>query len=464
MAKTIYTLEFCKEVAATCETPKEVRQKNRGAYLAIARNKWQQECFAHMKYAERMYEKWSEAKAKRICDQYNSMKEFRAKEPKCYDYVIREKLFHLTDHMDSLIEDWDAEKLQEALDRCTTVKEFRTTEPKAYDYLIRNGLNHLLEQLSRDRAAQNYWTYERCKEVLSKFDTRKEALAANYACYRAAKRNGWWEELSAHMTELRKPSGYWTKEQIFKDAATCSGIGDFAKKFAGGYHNAIHTYDCLAELQALFPEDRKPPGHWKVKENCLKSAQAYSSPSEWEENVPGAYNSARVEGWLEECCEHMIPSRNPSGYWDRQRIQEAANQYDYRMDFLDAEPSAYGAAQKLGILQEVCAHMKRSKMGFNPDIPGILYYFRIDHPEHGTYWKIGVTNFTVERRHRYDMHMIEVLQVWEYEIGQGAKDREDKVLKQFDEFRPADPPKIFSGGGESEIFFEDVLGLDKLAA
>ena len=51
-------------------------------------------------------------------------------------------------------------------------------------------------------------------------------------------------------------------------------------------------------------EVKKPSGYW-TKERCKKEAKKYNTRSNFEKGSGGAYGAAHKKGWLEEYCKHM---------------------------------------------------------------------------------------------------------------------------------------------------------------
>jgi hypothetical protein len=98
--------------------------------------------------------------------------------------------------------------------------------------------------------------------------------------------------------------------------------------------------------------------------------------------------------------------------------------------------------------------------GFNPSLPGILYYLKVTAPC-GVYYKIGITNRSVRHRFVYadDRERIEVLKQWSYQNGHSALRRERSILKTHRAARYKGNPILKSGN--TELFTHDVLGLDK---
>jgi len=95
--------------------------------------------------------------------------------------------------------------------------------------------------------------------------------------------------------------------------------------------------------------------------------------------------------------------------------------------------------------------------GFNPKQPGILYYIKVI-TLNNTYYKIGITNRSVERRFGSDMQYITVLHQVHYLHGQDAYNEEQRILKEFKEFRYKGPNVLQSGN--TELFTVDILNLN----
>jgi len=96
--------------------------------------------------------------------------------------------------------------------------------------------------------------------------------------------------------------------------------------------------------------------------------------------------------------------------------------------------------------------------GFSPNKPATLYYLRVD-SRRGLFYKIGITNRTVEERFSPDeLSIITVINTESYEQGGDAYKEEQRVLKQFAEFIAKDVDILFKGN--TELFTRDVLGLD----
>jgi hypothetical protein len=100
-------------------------------------------------------------------------------------------------------------------------------------------------------------------------------------------------------------------------------------------------------------------------------------------------------------------------------------------------------------------HPKRAHYGFNFNKPAILYYLKINN---GAAYKIGITGQSLVERFRDDMQYIDVVRIWEYEAGEDAYIKEQKILSDYVEFKYTGDYLLKSGN--TELFNKDILELD----
>lgn len=101
-----------------------------------------------------------------------------------------------------------------------------------------------------------------------------------------------------------------------------------------------------------------------------------------------------------------------------------------------------------------CPHC--SKNGFKAFEPAILYYLKVTVNSGQNLYKIGITNKTVnERFNLTELNKIEIIKQTEYLIGQDAYDEEQRILKEFKEFKYTGPAVLVNGN--TELFTKDVL-------
>lgn len=114
--------------------------------------------------------------------------------------------------------------------------------------------------------------------------------------------------------------------------------------------------------------------------------------------------------------------------------------------------------------QQAGVHLKGSgcpactQYGFDPALPALLYYLRID-TRNQTFYKIGITNRSVEERFNMDMELITIIDEQHFDSGADAYEAEQNQLKSFPDDQYVGPD-ILAQGGNSELFTRDVRGLD----
>ena len=96
-----------------------------------------------------------------------------------------------------------------------------------------------------------------------------------------------------------------------------------------------------------------------------------------------------------------------------------------------------------------------TKHGFDYTAPGIVYFLKV--VDKGImYYKIGITNRTVEERFKRDIDKIELLFKIFFKVGKEAHALEQKLLKKYEKFKPNIVPYILVSGGNTELFTENI--------
>lgn len=100
---------------------------------------------------------------------------------------------------------------------------------------------------------------------------------------------------------------------------------------------------------------------------------------------------------------------------------------------------------------------KCSNSGFQQGKPAILYYICID----DTYYKIGITNYSVIDRFKCDCDIsrIRIIKEWYYEEGSEALAQEVKIKREY-KYARYHGDKLLKNTGNTEIYTHDILLLD----
>ena len=94
--------------------------------------------------------------------------------------------------------------------------------------------------------------------------------------------------------------------------------------------------------------------------------------------------------------------------------------------------------------------------GFNPRIPAILYYFKIE-----DVWKIGVTNNTLKRRYlKRDRDRMTDIKVVRFKLGSEAYQQEQEIIKLNKTFLYTGPTPFTDGTRTTECFTKDIIQIE----
>lgn len=130
---------------------------------------------------------------------------------------------------------------------------------------------------------------------------------------------------------------------------------------------------------------------------------------------------------------------------------------DCKCSLCEFEWRAVPAALKRGTACPSC-----STTGFNPGKPAYLYYLRVE-ADMGVFWKIGITGKDINHRfHAEDRKKITILYSYKFLDGTHARRAEQSILKLFDVYRVKERLGILERGGNTELFYKDVLQMDHM--
>ena len=204
-----------------------------------------------------------------------------------------------------------------------------------------------------------YWTKERCIEAGKKCRTKSEFIKFYNGAYASSLKNGWYDEVSAHMiSPIAKPQK-WDFNKVQTEALKYSTRNEFALKCYPAYNyarkNKILNKVCSHMVHPT------PLRKWTL-EALKKEAKKYNSRSEFQSKNSSAYSIAAKENLLDEICVHMNPLREAPNYWTKEKCQERALLYKTKSDFKKHDGSAYTTAVREKWLNEICTHMTKPQI------------------------------------------------------------------------------------------------------
>lgn len=145
----------------------------------------------------------------------------------------------------------------------------------------------------------------------------------------------------------KKPNGYWNYDTCKEEAKKYKKRVDFQKACSGAY-NMARINGWIDEYYWFEPA--KTQKKWNY-ETCLIEAKKYTSRSEFQKGSNQAYFVARVNGWLEEYDWFERPIVH-NKKWTYNTCKEEAKKYKSRTEFGKKCGGAYYAAIRNGWIEE----------------------------------------------------------------------------------------------------------------
>lgn len=186
---------------------------------------------------------------------------------------------------------WTYERCKEELMKYKTRKDAIKHCPRPYVISKNNNWFELYEHLEYLIKPNNYWTYEKCKSEALKYDTKKEFKNKCSSAYNISFRNKWLDNICQHMKNDIKPDGYWTYENCLTASKECITIKEFSKKYRRAYILSLDN-DWLKNFNLERTNHKK----WTYTE-CLDAAKKCNSFKEFRTKYPGSYYSCRKNKW-----------------------------------------------------------------------------------------------------------------------------------------------------------------------
>ena len=136
--KTYWSLERCKEKSLNFNTIHELRKNFLSCYNKIKRNKWQSECFGHM-----MIRKPNGYWVKELCieeaKKYKTQSSLNKFSPGSYDSILRNKWQgECFGHMKNKTNFWDFENCLSTALRFDKIMDLRKNKKGCYSKIIKN--------------------------------------------------------------------------------------------------------------------------------------------------------------------------------------------------------------------------------------------------------------------------------------------------------------------------------------
>ena len=345
--------ESCKEEALKYTTRTDFQNNSSGAWTAASKKGWLDEICSHMEVLGNLFQRC--IYAFEFADNYvyvGLTDNFKRRE--------QQHLNQLNSPVYKHIQETQIKPITKILNEYTDKAIAQKLEKYYLSDYIKKGWNILNSAKPGSLGGKNlYWTKERCMEVGRKCRTKSEFIKSYNGAYVSSIKNGWYEEVSAHMiSPISKPQK-WDLNKVQTEALKYATRNEFAIKCYPAYNYARKNK--LLDKVCSHMVHPTPKRKWTI-EALKKEAKKYNSRSEFQSNNSSAYSTAAKENILEIICAHMNPLREAQNYWTKEKCQERALLYKTKSDFKKNDGSAYTTAVREKWINEICTHMTKPKI------------------------------------------------------------------------------------------------------
>jgi len=208
-------------------------------------------------------------------------------------------------------------------------------------------------------------TYEKCKKVVSKYESYSELYNQDFSVLRKIQKKGWNELISHWELPFSRRNIKWTydqcKEEIkkYKYLNDIQGTSLMGGMIRNGWYNEL-TVNLIREVH--------PP---YTKEEVIETGLKYKTRTSFMRGSPGQYAAAKRLGVMSEATSHMGTSLNNKQY-TKQEILDSASKYTNQRDWLNSEPSIFRCAQGYNKLKS----SEEDKAFFRECISHMQYIFK----------------------------------------------------------------------------------------
>jgi hypothetical protein len=256
-------------------------------------------------------------------------------------------------------------------DRCkevslehTTIVSLQRSNKSVYVKIRQNNWLELLSHMTRLNKPAGYYTYDKCKEIISGMKYLSELQGTSLLG--VIRKHGWYDELSKDL--IRKQHAPYTEEEVLTKVLEFKSRSEFQKK-CPGYYNAMCRLGITERAYQHMGKSKTIKQY--TKDEILKSARKYTNQRDWLNNEPSIFNCAcgynkkhRSQEsklfWVE-CIKHMEYIFKPNGYWTYERCKVEALKYNTYKEFRENNSPVYYVIQKNGWWDELCPHMLKEK-------------------------------------------------------------------------------------------------------
>lgn len=220
---------------------------------------------------------------------------------------------------------WTYEKCKEELSKYDNIMDFKNKW--IYKVIIKNNWNDLLYNFYKIKP-KGYWTYDRCKEIASKCNSSSELSKMNSTVYKHILENKWMD-LIVHFN--KKITYDYAKSIALKFKFKIDLKNDNSSIYSAIIRNK--WYDILENMEKIRPKD-----YWSY-ENCINEIKKYKNLKDFTKECPGAIKVIYKNNWND--ILDGIRSVKPRGYWTYDSCRDITLKYNSIGKFRKENGGAY---------------------------------------------------------------------------------------------------------------------------
>jgi len=157
------------------------------------------------------------------------------------------------------------------------------------------------------------WTYENCKKEALKYNHKNDFKNNSRSAYGASKTYGYFDEITSHMKRPKSTKqSSWDINKLIESTKPFINKSDWIQENPKAYHAAVRL-KILKELYSKLPESFTKTIQYNLKwtyDKIKKSASNYDQKTKWQIGEPSAYDAARRKNIINDVCSHMKSTKN----------------------------------------------------------------------------------------------------------------------------------------------------------
>ena len=183
-----------------------------------------------------------------------------------------------------------------------TVPEGAIRETFWADYYKEKGFN-IINKVSCGSIGsmgKGKWSKTKCLEESKKYKTRGEFFKGSNPAYQKSLKEGWIDEMTWLKSSHSRQRGFWEiKEHVIEESKKYKTATEFQAKCPGAF-GAARKNGYYKELTWLKSNGQKEFGYWNVKEHVMDEAKKYKTMEEFRKQSPYVFRKAKQTGYINE--------------------------------------------------------------------------------------------------------------------------------------------------------------------